>query len=467
MTTGLVYGVESYSISTLKAQLLDVSSMTIGSGTTGQVLEITSENIAVTGSTGRVLEVVSINTDTATAALAAPSTANAGDIVTLDASTSVGTITAIEQVAGSPTVLLTGGGTFRQFVAPAINSTTATPLTFRVTVTGGGTADVTVNVYPHTMWICGPDPSRVLLPLFKRGRRAQDAAPVGPWPGWGEQTFIADFTSPVLVGGFVPDATGYLTSLQGGSAGYLPYSTVFRTTADAQQSLAVTYDGYLDIWLRQISGVPVIPQVLPLMANQIYGRYAVRFRSLAAAEGWTTAIGLTPADAVPQNGQINFPAGTLNADVLSSFTPATSGSTPTNVTTGQQWTSWHTAVIEWNINSVKCYLDEILVFSATVNVPATPMIFSIRPAGNSTTDAHVQIDWIAAWAAGGEPVPAAPEYIPSPATYPSDGLYPGGEDAPVAEAIPSTVTLPSDSLFPFGGASSSADLYTDSYEDTY
>jgi hypothetical protein len=451
MTSGRVFGVESYSINTLKARLIDVTTNNVGTAGIARVLEVSSVNLSVSGTSARVHEVVSINTTTATAAITGPDHADPGDIVVLSASASVGTITSIIQVGGSPTVLLLGSGATRQFVAPAINSSTATALTFRVTVTGGGTADVIVQIYPHTMWICGPDPARELLPLYKRGRSALNSAPVGPWPGWGDQTYVADFTSPVDIGGFVPDASGNLTTLQGGSAGYLPYSTVLKTTSAAPQSLSVTYDGYLDIWLRQISGQPVFSGVIPSMTTQTYGRFAVRFRAISTAGGWSTAIGLTPADGVPRNGQIDFPAGALNGVVLTTFSPAESGTVPSSFATNEVWTTWHIAVIEWNINSLKCYLDDVLVYSATVNVPATPMIFSIRPAGNSTTDAHVQIDWIAAWAAGGEPAPTAPSYIPSPGTFPSSTLYPAGEDtSPVEEAIPSTSTLPSDTLFPSG-----------------
>ncbi len=459
MTTALVYGVESFSDSTLKARLIDVSTANVGAAGTARVLEVSSVNLPQTGTTARVLKVDSVQESTAQAALSAPSAANPGDLVTLDATASIGTVTSITQTAGTPTVTLLGTGAARQFVAPAINSTTTTPLTFRATVSGGGTSDVVVQIYPHTMWICGPDPGRVLLPLFIHGPDPSDSAPIGPWPGWGDQVYVTDFPTPVLLGGFVPDAEGNLTTLQGGSSGYQAYGAALKVTADnlieganrryPSRTMSVTYDGYLDIWLHQEGGLPLSARILPTVPSQTYGRYAIRFRTTTAAVGWSAAIGLVSPDGIyPDRGQIDFPAGNLSGDVLSIFTPASPSGVPLSFSSGQQWTTWHEAVIEWDINTVKTFLDDTLVYSATVNVPSTPMILSIRPAGNSSTDAHLQIDWIAAWAAGGTPLPTAPEYIPSPTTYPGDTTYPGGTDVPVSESVPSDSTIPSDALYP-------------------
>lgn len=129
-----------------------------------------------------------------------------------------------------------------------------------------------------------------------------------------------------------------------------------------------------------------------------YGRYAVRFKAVSVTPGWSASIGLVPADGVlPDHGEIEV-TGVLSDDALIVYTPASPTGVPAGVSTGVQWASgWHIAVIEWRATSVKAFMDGTQVYSTTSNIPSTPMVFSINTTGDSATDAHLQIDWVAAW----------------------------------------------------------------------
>lgn len=150
--------------------------------------------------------------------------------------------------------------------------------------------------------------------------------------------------------------------------------------------------------MDRVTVTPLTAQVFPNIPTMTYGRYACRFSAISVTLGWTVKIGLLPADNVlPDHGEIEYPTGDLSDDVLIMFTPALPTGAPAGVSAGAQWTAWHIAVIEWKPSSLKCFLDGVQVYSNTVNVPNTPMVFSIRSTGNSATDAHLLLDWVAAW----------------------------------------------------------------------
>lgn len=317
MTTGQVIDVQSFGFTSTLARILDVTSVNSGSITTGRVLDVTSVNLA-TGTTGRVLDVTAVNTGTAVAAITGPVTADALDVVVLDASASVGTITSITQTAGSPTVTLSGSGAGRTFTAPAILSATATALTFTVTVTGGGTATWTVNVYPHGEWEVSPDAS-TWLPRFRRGRNPADVLPVGAVAGWGAQVAAIDFTTPVSLGGFVPDSTGALSSLQGGTPGFIAYADALTVTPrgfapsgewrDPAATMSVNTDGNLDIWLHQADIVvptppPPVPPAPPMPTAS--------FTSSVTGQKWTWIYGEDFLTDIPLGG---FTTRTTGADL--------------------------------------------------------------------------------------------------------------------------------------------------------
>lgn len=399
MTTGRLIDVQSFSTAQTTGQLFDVATVNTPIVGTGQVLNVTSVNLPA-GTSGQVLNATSLGIALPQASLSGPAYADPLDLVVLDASSSVGTVTGITQVAGTPTVTLAGTGASRTFTAPVlqVSAGTVTPLTFQAAVTSGGTANWVVNVYPHGEWVL--DSGLNFVPRLRFGRDPATLLPRGPVTGWGAQVYAQDFTTPIGVGGFVTDTAGNLSNLAGGNAGYQAYGSTFQASAQAVNALSVTVDGYLDIWLRLLPTASAVTttQIIPAIPAMTYGRYAVRFRAISVLPGWSASLGLLPVDLVlPDHGQVDYPSGDLSDDDLVMFTPAIPAGIPAGVSSGSSWADWHIAVIELKPSSLKCYLDGALIYTATANVPGTPMAYSIRTSGLSSTDAHLQIDWIGAW----------------------------------------------------------------------
>ena len=395
MTTLRLLDSESSSVAVIKLRLLDSTSVQTSTGTTVlHILNGTSVNLTV-GTVLQVLNSTSVNQSTAIGALNGPATAQPLDLVVLDASASVGTITSIAQVSGT-SVTLAGTGASRTFTAPAVFSSTGVTsnLVFRVTMSGGSTDDHTIILYPHGEWVVAPGGGS-WIPRFRYGRDPATLLPIGAVAGWGAQTFALDFTTPIPLGGFQANSSGVLVNTLGGTTAQQAYGAVLNVDTVASTALSVPTDGYLDIWLR--SGI--VCAVRPAIPAQTYGRYAFRFRAVSVAAGWSMAMGLLPQDGIlPNHGEIDFPAGDLADDVLVYFTPASPTGVPAGVSTGENWTDdWHIGVIEWKTSSLKIFIDSVQVYTATANVPSTPMLFSIRPSGTSSTDAHFHLDWVAAW----------------------------------------------------------------------
>lgn len=297
-------------------RILAAASTPVGGATTLRVLNAAGTPLSAT-TTLRVLNAAGVGSNAAIASMTAPPVVDPLTLVTLDASASVGTITSITQTAGTPTVTLTGTGASRTFTAPIINATDATDLTFRVTVTGGGTDDVIVAVRPHTTWgrpvgdtysdtySDAYSSGAALVQVVMYGRDPATALPVGSVAGWGAQLAAVDFTTQVPVGSFVPDATGALTSLQGGGPGYIAYQGIIATTPEGQagaeyrypaRTMSVTRDG-LDIWLHREdvpatvspTRAPTANIVDPAIGVTWINTYAENFDTPIALGGFTNA----------------------------------------------------------------------------------------------------------------------------------------------------------------------------------
>jgi beta-glucanase (GH16 family) len=170
----------------------------------------------------------------------------------------------------------------------------------------------------------------------------------------------------------------------------------------------------MDIWLHTENGVPLVAAPVPrfpgpdggLTSDQLYGRYAVRFRA-DPVDGYKAAWLLWPKSEVwPRDGEIDFPEGELDG-TISAFMHrmnGTSGGDQDAYPTGATFGSWHTAVIEWTPASVVFLLDGAVIGVSTSRIPSTPMhwvlqtetsLNSIMP--SPTAQGHVQIDWVAIW----------------------------------------------------------------------
>lgn len=232
-------------------------------------------------------------------------------------------------------------------------------------------------------------------------------------PGW-RLIFTDDFNTAVPLGWF-PDAASQKWWA------YPPtwWDTVKHGNYDAARVLSC-HDSMLDYWVHTENGIPKVAAPVPRIntatlstrcpAGQLYGRYAVRFKS-DPLPGYKTAWLLWPDSGVwPRDGEIDFPEGDLRAgSIIKAFMHrqgATTGNDQDYWTTGKTYDAWHTAVIEWGPNSCQFFLDDLASPVFTARVPNTPMHWVLQTETDldtadkpdPATQGHVYIDWVAVWA---------------------------------------------------------------------
>ncbi|MGH2365777.1 MAG: glycoside hydrolase family 16 protein [Chloroflexota bacterium] len=264
----------------------------------------------------------------------------------------------------------------------------------------------------------GPSPAPLVPPLahllLGSGARTADrsgpsgqAMPVGNLPGW-RQVFKDDFTRPVPVGQFPAAVAGQWTAYPSGWP-----DTSHHGTYMPSQVVSV-HNGLLDVYLHSRHGLHLVSALLPRLqgalgreGGQLYGRYAVRFRS-DPVPGYKTAWVLWPdSERWPQDGEIDFPEGTLSSTICAyvHHEHGAGSLDQTSWCTADAYTSWHTAVIEWTPASVTFLLDGQLVGRATQRLPNTPMHWILQtetadsgPAPAPSASGHLLIDWVVAYA---------------------------------------------------------------------
>jgi len=150
----------------------------------------------------------------------------------------------------------------------------------------------------------------------------------------------------------------------------------------------------------------------PLIPNgsssngQLYGMYSVRMKS-DPVPGYKTAFLLWPdSENWPQDGEIDFPEGSLDSTVgaYMHHQGATSGSQQDGYSSSTTYTSWHTYTIEWTPSSLKFLIDGQVIGDSTANIPDTPMhwvlqteseIGGSKPAASAS--GNLQIAWVSVW----------------------------------------------------------------------
>jgi hypothetical protein len=239
------------------------------------------------------------------------------------------------------------------------------------------------------------------------------AMPNADLPGW-RLIFSDDFNTNVPLGSF-PSAV---------SSKWWAYPTSYMDTVkqgryDPAKTISC-HDSMLDMFIHTENSEPKVAAPFPRIssatglygepAGQLYGRYAVRFKS-DPLPGYKTAWLLWPDSGVwPRDGEIDFPEGDLKAGAqIMGFMHrqgATSGSDQEYWNSGKTYDTWHTAIIEWAPTYCWFLLDDFASPMFTSRVPNTPMHWVLqtetdlntadRP--DPTTAGHVYIDWVAVWA---------------------------------------------------------------------
>jgi len=244
-----------------------------------------------------------------------------------------------------------------------------------------------------------------------------ECMPVGDLPGW-QQIFTDDFKTDVALGSF-PGAVAQKWLAY-------PFDACFWQDTSKQghywpeKTLSVA-QGLLNIYVHTENGplcgggngpihavsapYPVLPGA-SASNGQLYGRYAVRFRSDPIA-GYKVAWLLWPdSEQWPRDGEVDFPEGNLDGKITAFMhrMNGTSGSDQDGYATSASFTAWHTAVIEWRPNDLQFILDGQVIGHSTSRVPSTPMHWVLQTETNldgtpvsDSAAGNVQVDWVAVW----------------------------------------------------------------------
>ncbi|GAA0303884.1 fibronectin type III domain-containing protein [Kineococcus aurantiacus] len=233
------------------------------------------------------------------------------------------------------------------------------------------------------------------------------AMPVGGLTGW-KQVFAEDFTADLPLGGWPGAYSGRFEPYDWGTPdtgkqGVWKTSKVFSAKG-----------GVGDYYLHSENGVPqsaaLIPKVGGRNADQVFGRYSVRFKVDPGMAGWSSAWLLWPLDdgdpatrEWPDKGEIDWPEGELDGEVKGFLHYANPAGGQDEFHSGVAFSpGWHTATTEWTAGQVKFLLDGRLVGTATRQVPTGPMHWVLQSetayGEKPTTAGHIQIDWVVQYA---------------------------------------------------------------------
>jgi hypothetical protein len=224
--------------------------------------------------------------------------------------------------------------------------------------------------------------------------------PTTDLPGW-KLTFNDDFNTPVALGNFpaaVSTKWGAYPSPWPDTSHHGRYSPEIVSIANSM----------MDVWIHTENGIHKVAAPTPKIpgGDQLYGRYAIRFRS-DAVKGYKTAWLLWPKSGTwPRDGEIDYPEGNLDQRISAFMHKqgATSGSDQDAYNTSATFPTWHTAIIEWGPVQCRFILDGTVIGTSTSRIPNTPMHWVIQTEtaldGTTPSDSaagHVKIDWVAVW----------------------------------------------------------------------
>jgi hypothetical protein len=213
---------------------------------------------------------------------------------------------------------------------------------------------------------------------------SDDSAPIGD-VGPFVQSFVEDFDTTAASNG--PFAKAYADSWQ-------PYAD--GTGGEYYSGSQISaHDGYMDVALDGSHGAAGTFGTPDDAWSHVGGKFTIRARAVGGT-GNGVAVMLWPSSNVWADGEIDYPEGNFEdtAHVYQhSMTPGQEA-TAQSYTTGIKWSDWHTYSEEWIPGkSMKYYLDGVLVFSTTSNVPTTGHRFMFQ-VGNWGASGHFDVDWV-------------------------------------------------------------------------
>lgn len=250
-----------------------------------------------------------------------------------------------------------------------------------------------------------------------KGCPSGECLPIGDLTGW-QQIFTDDFNNDVPFGSFPSavsnkwkaypfDSCYWQDTSKNGH--YWPEKTLTIKEGILKQYIHTENGPLCGGGIGPIHAVAALSPILPgSISNngQLYGRYAVRFKSDSLANYKTAWLLWPDSETWPRDGEIDFPEGNLNG-TISGFMHkmnGTSGTDQDSYSTSALYTSWHTAIIEWSPNDLKFILDGQIIGHSTSRVPSTPMHWVLQTetaldgiVPDNLTAGNVLIDWVAVW----------------------------------------------------------------------
>jgi len=244
--------------------------------------------------------------------------------------------------------------------------------------------------------------------------------PTGDLPGW-KQVFADDFTTSVPTGGFsgckaaptlmASTCSGLSPSVASQLWAYPDGWPDHHSGVYEPSKVLSIHDGMLDYYLHSSGGTHMVAAVLPKITGGInggglqYGAYAIRFKA-DPLNGYKTAFLLWPDSEIwPEDGEIDFPEGGLNGTIGASmhYMGGTSLGQQDIYPTGDTYTGWNTAVIEWTPQVCRFILNGQIIGTSYSLIPSTPMHWVLQaetvngtpPADN--VSGHIYIAWIVAY----------------------------------------------------------------------
>jgi Glycosyl hydrolases family 16 len=267
----------------------------------------------------------------------------------------------------------------------------------------GGSVEAGAAARPGSSSSPSPSPGATATKQAKSDPSGS-AMPRGDLPGW-KQVFTDDFTTNVPLGSF----PGAVSSDWGG---YDQARDTSRKGWYSPNQVVSIQNGMMNLHLHTANGTHLVAAPVAKIprtgrsGGMLYGRYAVRFRS-DPVPGYKTAWLLWPDSGDWPDGEIDFPEGSLNGQIMAHTHHVGDPQESTTDPTHAKYTSWHTAIIEWTPQSVSYILDRKVIGRETdkAYIPTTPMHWVLQTETelgdqppSDQAQGNVQIDWVAVWA---------------------------------------------------------------------
>lgn len=218
-----------------------------------------------------------------------------------------------------------------------------------------------------------------------------DQAPVGD-VGDFTQSYVENFTTDAAANG--PFAATYADSWQ-------PYPD--GTSGEYYSGSQISaHDGFMDVTLDGTHGAAGTFGTPDDAWSHVGGMFTIRARATGGT-GNGVAVMLWPSSNVWADGEVDYPEGNFEdtAHVYQHSMTAGQEASAQSYTTGIDWSDWHTYSEEWIPGkSMKYYLDGVLVFSTTTNVPTAPHRYMFQ-VGDWGAAGHFDVDWVTTYDYGG------------------------------------------------------------------